>query len=416
MRIAFWGNFGALNLGNECTLAAAVYNFRVRLPQAELLAICREPADVVVRHGIGAIPMSQPREPYEGLRRPNPLRMLVSLGREVGAWVRAFLEAGDIDALLVTGSGILSDEGEGTLGLPYELFKWSLVTKLRRKKLFFVSVGAESLTRRASQGLVKGALRLADYRSYRDSHSVRILQGVGFQTEHDVVRPDLAFSLPRPPAGAAGLARAAWDGTRQRRVAVGLFNYRGRGVANAADAAAYQVYLDRICSLILWLLGRGDAVRVVLGDFAYDEKVRLDVRAELARRGLDLTNPAFIDTPAESFEQLVEQLGSVDFVIASRYHNVVLGLLLAKPVVSLSYEPKHNALMRDMGLGEYCQPLDDFTLDRLAEQLLRLEANATALSAVIAERTATNRARLAEQYDLIVRTVCGSSAERRREH
>ena len=39
--------------------------------------------------------------------------------------------------------------------------------------------------------------------------------------------------------------------------------------------------------------------------------------------------------PAESFEQLVEQLATVDFVVASRYHNVVLGLLLAKPVVSL---------------------------------------------------------------------------------
>jgi polysaccharide pyruvyl transferase WcaK-like protein len=414
MRIAFWGNFGALNLGNECTLAAAIYNIRARLPQAELLAICREPADTVVRHGIGAIRMSQPREPYEGLRRPSPLRTLASLGREAGAWMRAFNEAGRIDALLVTGSGILSDEGEGTLGLPYELFKWSLVTKLRRKKLFFVSVGAESLTRRVPQALVKGALRLADYRSYRDSHSVRVMQGVGFRTEHDVVRPDLAFSLPRP-AGGAGLARAAWDGTRQRRVAVGLFNYRGRGLANPADAAAYQLYLDRMCSLVLWLLARGDAVRVVLGDFAYDEDVRLDVRAELVRRDLDLTNLAFNDAPAESFEQLVEQLASVDFVIASRYHNVVLGLLLAKPVVSLSYEPKHNALMRDMGLGEYCQSLDDFSLDRLKEQLLRLEANATALSAVIAERTATNRARLAEQYDQIVRTVCGSAVERRRD-
>ena len=177
MRIAFWGNFGALNLGNECTLAAAIYNIRARLPQAELLAICREPADTVVRHGIGAIRMSQPREPYEGLRRPSPLRTLASLGREAGAWMRAFNEAGRIDALLVTGSGILSDEGEGTLGLPYELFKWSLVTKLRGKKLFFVSVGAESLTRRVPQALVKGALRLADYRSYRDSHSVRVMQG-----------------------------------------------------------------------------------------------------------------------------------------------------------------------------------------------------------------------------------------------
>lgn len=408
MRIAFWGNFGALNLGNECTLAAAVYNIRARLPKAELLAICRSPGDVVARHGIGAIPMSPPGGPRADL--PRPLRMWATFGREAGAWMRAFHEAGRIDALLITGSGILSDEGEGTLGLPYELFKWSLVTKLRRKKLFFVSVGAESLTRPLSQALVRGALRLADYRSYRDSHSMRVLQNLGFRMNDDVVRPDLAFSLPRPVDVADAVA-AARDGARHRRVAVGLFNYRGRGLANPTDAAAYRVYLDRICSLILWLLAHGDAVRVVLGDFAYDEKVRLDVRAELARRGLDLANPAFIDEPAESFEQLVEQLATVDFVVASRYHNVVLGLLLAKPVVSLSYEPKHNALMGDMGLGEYCQPLEDIDLERLVEQLLRLEGNAAALTAVVAEKTANNRARLGEQYDLIVGIVCGSPAK-----
>src|ERR1700733_124077 len=58
MRIAFWGNFGALNLGNECTLAAAVGNIRARLPDAKLVAICRDPEDAGRRHGIAALPMS----------------------------------------------------------------------------------------------------------------------------------------------------------------------------------------------------------------------------------------------------------------------------------------------------------------------------------------------------------------------
>ena len=406
MRIAFWGNFGVLNLGNECTLAAAVHGIRARLPQAQLLAICRGPADTVARQGIGAIWMSAPRASSEGRRIPKPLRLLGTLGREAGAWVRAFYQASDIDALLITGSGILSDEGESALGMPYELFKWALVTKLRGKKLFFVSVGTESLTRRLGRAFVIGALKLADYRSYRDQHSARLLQGLGFRTDRDVVRPDLAFSLPRPAAASGPLA-AARDLTPRRRVAVGLFNYRGRGQENAADAAAYHVYLGRICSVILWLLARGNDVRVVIGDFVYDEGVRLDVRAELARRGVDLTNPAFTDEPAASYEQLMGQLASVDLVIASRYHNVVLGLLLGKPVVSLSYEPKHDAVMRDMGLGDYCQPLDDFSVERVAEQVQRLETNSTSLGAGIAARAAANRASLDEQYDLIVNTVRG---------
>jgi polysaccharide pyruvyl transferase WcaK-like protein len=407
MRIAFWGNFGALNLGNECTLAAAVGNIRARLPDAKLVAICRDPEDAARRHGIAALPMSgRAAQPAQGRQYPKLLRMLRLVGREAADWLRAFRHATTIDALLITGSGILSDEGEGTLGLPYELFKWSLVSKLRGKRLLFVSVGAESLTRPISRAFVKGALKLADYRCYRDVHSAELLQGIGFKNDQDVVRPDLAFSLPRSIAPAHGAALGESRGAPPGRVAVGVFNYRDRGQLNSADAAAYQTYLDAICSLIAWLLARHYQVRVVIGDFRYDDAVRVDVRAELTRRGLDLTTPSFADDPAASFEQLLDQLAAVDFVIATRYHNLILGLLLGKPVVSVSYEGKHEALMRTMGLADYCQTIDDLDVKRLVDQFQRLEKNADALRAVIVERVADSRASLDEQYELIVRSAC----------
>lgn len=409
MRIAFWGNFGALNLGNECTLAAVVGNFRARLPDAELMAICRDPQDVAERHGIAGIEMSRQIPPVQGRRYPKPVRVLRLVGREVAAWVRAFRVVSNIDALLITGSGILSDEGEGTLGLPYELLKWSLVTKLRGKKLFFVSVGAESITRRLSKVLIKAALRVADYRCYRDVHSAKLLRSLGFNTDRDAVRPDLAFSLPRPDAFKDGAVISGHDSLGAPRVAVGVYNYRDRGQANDSDAAAYRTYLDCICSLILRLLAEGYVVRVVIGDFAYDEAVRVDVRHELLIRGLDPTNPSFTDTSAASFEQLLDQLGAVDFVIATRYHNVLLGLFLGKLVVSLSYEGKHGALMQDMGLGDYCQGVDAINVDRLLAQFHHLESQADSLRPGIAARTEANRTSLAEQYDLIVSSVRGSA-------
>jgi len=412
MRIAFWGNFGAFNLGNECTLAAAVGNIRARLPDAELVAICRDPEDTAKRHGIAAIPMSGRDWPAEARRHPKLVRILRHVGREAVDWLRAFGHASTIDALLITGSGILSDEGEGTLGLPYELFKWSLVTKLRRKQLFYVSVGAESIARPMSRAFVKGALKLANYRCYRYVHSAKLLQSLGFKTDQDAIRPDLAFSLPRSVAVTHGAVMSEPGGLRARRVAVGVFNYRGRGQANSADAAAYHAYLDCICSLITWLLAREYQVRVVIGDFKYDDDVRLDVRAELARRGLDLTSPLFADEPAASFEHLLNQLSAVDFVIASRYHNVIFGVLLGKPVVSLSYEGKHEALMRAMGLADYCQSIDDLDVKRLVEQFQSLEKNANSLRAGFVERVAAYRASLEEQYDLIVRSVCGRDGKR----
>jgi polysaccharide pyruvyl transferase WcaK-like protein len=410
MRIAFWGNFGALNLGNECTLAAAVGNFRARLPDAKLVAICRDPEDAAKRHSIAAIPINGRTLPAQGQRYPMPVRILRRMGRELVDWLRAFNHAATFDALLITGSGILSDEDEGMLGLPYELFKWSLMTKLRGKRLFFVSVGAESISRPISRLFIRGALTLADYRCYRDVHSAELLQGIGFKNDQDVVRPDLAFSLPRPVAATHDAAMGKSEGLPPGRVAVGVFNYRDRGQGNSVDAAEYHTYLTGICSLIAWLLARAYRVCVVIGDFRYDDAVRADVRAELERRGLDLTSPLFADDPAPSFEHLLDQLSAVDFVIATRYHNLILGLLLGKPVVSVSYEGKHEALMRTMGLADYCQTIDDLDVKRLVDQFQRLERNATSLRAVIVERVAASRTSLDEQYELIVRSLCGPSA------
>ena len=393
-RIAFWGNFGTLNLGNECTLAAAVDNVRRLLPEARLLSVCRDPADTSVRHAVEAIPIGTDAGTS---RLPQPLRAIRRVALELGDWLRTIRQARGYDALLITGTGILTDTGEGTLGLPYELFKWSVATRLCGRRLFFLSVGTEAIGRAPARMFIHAALRLAHYRCYRDRHSQQLLQGNGFPAERDPIRPDLAFSLPLPAAVPAG----SGPGTA-RTVAVGLFNYRNRGADGGIAADEYALYVDRICSLILWLLEHGYGVRVIIGDLAYDAEVRADVRARLEARGFEPVGSAFADEPANSFEQLLAQLQAVDFVIASRFHNVLLGLWLGKPVVSVSYEAKNEALMQDMGLGQYCQTLDGLDLPRLLEQFLDLQKHAPALLPVMAARAAANRALLEEQYQLVL--------------
>jgi len=389
--VAFWGNFGTLNLGNECTLAAAIANVHAQLPQARLLCVCCEPQDAAARHRIAAVAMSAPADASGGGGRL--LRMARRLRRELRDWRAALRVAANFDALLVTGTGILTDTGEGALGLPYQLFKWCLCTRLRGGRVLFVSVGAEAIRQPLTRFLLKRALRLAAYRSYRDGHSVARLRASGIATAGDAVVPDLAFSLPPQAVPAPRAAPAP--------VAVGLFNYRGRGQDGAADAAAYRGYVEMITALIAALLTKGHAVRVIIGDLAYDAAVLEDVRTRLAARGLVAGRGALEDAPAMSWEQLLTQLEGVDFVIASRFHNVLLALLLGKPVVSLSYEAKNDALMQQMGLGRFCQTLDTADLQRLLLQFRELQQDATALRATLAQRAAANRAQLQQQYEAI---------------
>src|SRR5262245_66214567 len=56
VRISFYGNFGAGNLGNECTLQAVIEQTRMRWPDAQLLCFCTNPQDVRTRHNIAAFP------------------------------------------------------------------------------------------------------------------------------------------------------------------------------------------------------------------------------------------------------------------------------------------------------------------------------------------------------------------------
>jgi polysaccharide pyruvyl transferase WcaK-like protein len=400
VQIALWGNFGALNLGNECTLAAAIANLRARLPHATLICVCSRPADVATRHGVAAIPIGCGADD-ENPHGAKPQRLVRRLWAELADWIRALRAMRGVSALLVTGTGILTDHGEGTLGFPYQLFKWCAATRLRGGKVLYVSVGAESISQPLARLFLRNALRMADYRSYRDAHSMAVLRRNGMRTEGDPIFPDLAFSLalPAPDPEAARGARSA------PIVAVGLYNYRVPGPGDAEARAAYEGYLDKICGLIGWLQARGCTVRVIVGDLAYDAAVRSDLRALLQRRGASLSADVFADAPAASWQQLLGQLEPVDFVIASRFHNLVLGLMLGKPAISLSYEPKNEALMQQMGLSEYCQTLDGLDLEQLTAQFVRLEQSTDSLRAAIAAQVLVNRDRLGQQYHLIAVAV-----------
>jgi polysaccharide pyruvyl transferase WcaK-like protein len=102
---------------------------------------------------------------------------------------------GASDALVMTGTGNPGRLRHRPFDLHYEILKWSIVAKLRGCKLLFVSVGAGPIAHSLSRLIVKSALSLADYRSYRDDFSMTSLDSIGFKRSKDRVYSDLAFSV-----------------------------------------------------------------------------------------------------------------------------------------------------------------------------------------------------------------------------
>jgi polysaccharide pyruvyl transferase WcaK-like protein len=394
-RIAFWGNFGTRNLGNECTLAAVLHNARVRRPDAAFVCFCTAPADAEKRHGIPCFPLNTSR-PGPGPRPPFPVRLVRRLWAELRGWREALAQTRETELLVLTGTGMLTDEGEGPLGLPYDMFRWAVAARLSGCRVVFLSVGVEGLHHPLTRLFIRTALKLASSRSYRDTQSRERLRAAGFSNDADAVYPDLAFSLPE------GLLRVP---PRQKgqapRVGLGLYAYRDRGAASVEDLAEYRSYLEKMCQLAVAVGGKGRPLRLLIGDNTYDEPVLRDVRAALAARGFSGTAPEYEDSPAQSFEEVLAQLAAVDVVVASRFHNVLLALLLGRPVVSLSYNPKNDALMAEVGLGAYASGLDALDVSRVLSELQALEKEASSLLPAVAAKAAEYRMALERQYDAV---------------
>ena len=397
--IVVFGHFGAGNFGNEGTLQAMLYNLRRLNPEAELSCICTVPERVAADYQISARLIS---ETVVGpWRWRNPVvrwvrKLLIGVPSEAYRWFKAFTMLSHTDVFIVPGTGLLTD-AYSLLGWgPYSTFKWCVIAKLCRCKLLFVSVGAGPLYSRRGRFFIKTALNLADFRSYRDASTQRYLESIGFRTTHDNVFPDLAFSLPEWHFNSSQSAR-------RPIVGIGLMEYAGRYSVEKPTNAVPSAYMENLVAFGEWLLEHGYDLRLLIGDLV-DTGVKREFKSLLMRSGA-YGKERIIEGTIESTEELLSQLEATDFIVATRFHNVLLSLLLNKPTIAISFHHKCSSLMSQMGLTEYCLDINHLQADVLINQFRRLEENATILKATIAEKVKGCRDALDEQYAVILRKM-----------
>lgn len=400
-RITFFGHFGSSNFGNESTLWAMLQGLRRLWPDASFNCICTCPETAAVAYKITAVPSRAAIVKPRIFRNPVARfarKLLVGIPSELYRWLQGFKELWGTDALIVPGTGLLTDAYTFLNWGPYDMFRWSVTAKLCGCKLMFVSVGAGPIYSRAGRFLIKTALSMADFRSYRDVSTQQYLNGIGFRADRDPVYPDLAFSLPEPviPDGPNA-------GAHRTVVGIGLMEYAGRYSVERPTNAIYSAYMEGLLQFVKWLLAHEYNVRLLIGDLV-DTPVTREFRSLLERSGV-YDEEQIIDEPVASVEDLLSQLAATDFVVATRFHNVLLSLLLNKPVVAISFHHKCSSLMAQMGLADYCQDINHLQADELISQFCRLEENAASVRATLAQKVKACRDALDEQYAAILRKM-----------
>ncbi len=414
-RIALFGNFGAGNLGNECTLQAMLLNLRRLLPAAEIICICSGPTEIAPAYNICAHPISAPVSVRPTLKmwvsRDRPLRRLARRVMRFGVgpyrWYKAFRVVKGCQVLLMTGTGMLGDFGIRPFGLHWYILGWTILARFTGCKVGFVSVGVGPVRNFLSRCFVKTSLALADYRSYRDSFSKRYLMDIGFGPSEDNVCPDLVFSLPE----AILPAPTVNGGARRFVVGVGIMNYFDRCARGPADTPVYRRYVERLAKLVSQLLNLNYDVRLLIGDVRYDAGVRQDLMTTLQHEGQLREGKLMMDSPAASVEELLQQLVKTDCIIASRFHNVVLALMLNKPVIGLSYHEKFRPLMDGVGLGEFCHDIEKFEIDTIIAQVVVAQERGVELRRRIATATRIYREALDDEYTRVLDVCLAGYAE-----
>jgi polysaccharide pyruvyl transferase WcaK-like protein len=394
-RIAFFGHFDSTNFGNESTLRAILWNIRRYQPEAELVCISTGPQAAVVSHQIEAIPIA---ETFASCNSRSPLiraarKVCVGVPRELYRWGKALLMLRRMDALIIPGTGLLTD-AYGLLSWgPYSLFKWSLLAKLCRCRLLFVSVGAGPIHGILGRYFIKSVLSWADFRSYRDKASLQYLRNIGLNVEGDSVYPDLVFSFPEH------LIPRQQSESRRLVVGIGLMDNAGRYGVSTPNKAAYSDYLENLVAFGEWLLTHGYAVRLLIGDIVDVPVARKFIR--LLREREPYNSDQIIAESISSVEDMFSQIAATDIVVATRFHNVLIAALCNKPVLSLSFHHKCESLMTALGLSEYCLDMNNFKVEILIEKFNDLETNSDKFRPLIKEKTRLFRKALDDQYKSI---------------
>lgn len=395
-RIGLFGILCSGNLGNDASLDAVMNALRARHPDAEFDFLCMGPEEATARYGTPATSL-QWYEAHAGSATGARAVLLKVVGKLLDpfrtlAWVRRQ------DVVVVPGMGALETTTPVRFwAFPLSLYVLCVGARMFRTKVALISVGANVIRQRLTRLLFTSAVRLVHYRSFRDNVSYDAMREMGVDVSADRVYPDVAFSLPVPPAGDAS---SGWVG-------VGLMAFYGGNDDRRRAGDLYGGYLSTIKGFLRWLTDRGHRVRLFVGD-PEDAETLADVIAEAREHAPG----AVIAEPAKDFDELLRQMATVDTVVATRYHNVIGGLMLAKPTLSIGYAAKHAALMEGMGVGDYCVPARGIDLEGLTTAFTALERYRAEVTATLRERNAAARRELDAQFELVSSTLFAATRAR----
>jgi polysaccharide pyruvyl transferase WcaK-like protein len=432
-KIGVWGHFHGGNIGDDIVVATLIANIRRRLPGHEIYGFSLSPGDTARRHGVpsgtldggpihpvgpesngefprsasngGADPAAESGgEPGSGRQAiknllkkvPGAVRVRRILG-EAATSLTIWRRMRGFDAVFVAGSGPVFDDMGGAWVHPYNLLRWAILCRLAGVKFCLMNVGAGPIRRPLSRRFLSWTLNLSHYHSFRDQSSVDLAKALRIRKPSPCLC-DMAFAVPENEIETA--REQARTGARPL-VGIAPMAYMDSRYWPNADTRIAERYLDALAELSIWLMHEGYDLVLLKSQRIADERTasRLLEKVRTLESSLDegrIANPETL-----GHRDLLQQMAGCEFVVGGRFHCHVLPFVLGIPVLGVSYHPKTEELMEQMGQEAYFVGMDDVTGGALIQMFQALRQNRSAAIGEIRRRSSRHRAMLERQFDEI---------------
>jgi polysaccharide pyruvyl transferase WcaK-like protein len=443
-RIALLTPYNGGNLGDAVIQDSMIANLRLRLPAAQFSGVSLNSDNFIARHGVEGFALLETDSPFyrmahgrvedwqdddgsggngkgriKSIAAKVPIagyflkliyggakRLLAEVRHSIGAY--RFLHTKDL--LIVSGGGQLDEEWGGPWHHPYALFKWAILARLVGIPFAVASVGACKAKSRVSRLFLSRSLGMANYRSYRDKNSRDIAASLLPSAAQDKIVPDLAFSLPSaelpPPAGIRSIAQG------RKIVAVGPIAYVKPGNWPSENRTLYERYVQQMASVITTLLDRDYFILIVWSSLGDDESVIPEILGRLEPASKQKLVQQLHIPAITAWKDLVALLQDVDFLIASRLHSTILGLITQKPTIAISFDPKVDWLMQDFAQTDSLLQIRNFAADDVLQALDRLIVNRSSVVDHIIACRQQVLATSAAQYDTLAELAAAGHRQR----
>lgn len=327
------GYYGFGNAGDEAILAGLVESFRLLSPQAQLTVLSGNPGQTEAEHGVAAAP------------------------RGFGSARRCLQQA---DLLISGGGGLLQDATSWRSPLHY--LRIMRLARAAGVPVACIGQGIGPLRRSWVRWLVRKEVSQVELIAVRDRASADVLRTLGVPRSAEVTA-DLGFALPRPTQQETA---AAWVKAGLKEIPRPVL-----GIALRPPVRGNTVALAAGLAWVIGLTCRQFGLHPVLvplhylRDLAFAKHVEVGLATAF---GMDFRSSTV--QQRLTARELLALAAGFDLLLAMRLHALIFAAICGVPPVAVSYDPKVDALMANLGL-EVAASTDQLNQEALARSAAR---------------------------------------------